>query len=179
MHVTERQACEAELADLREVITHIMPIPEGNLLDNVAQIVARMHHIERELQYSRACTTRCAAHLQPWLESRSTPAPPSTRGQEKLLAAHVADLLAELHDKEAELADLRQHEAQMVQYLHSLATTMAESAQIIPVLNAQLGDVTDQTETAAVGLGESFSNITTRVNTDLAHTRTLFGAFIL
>jgi len=206
----ERDALEAELDELRAVISHIAPIPEGSLRDNLSQIVTSLQGIEEELERARSCQSRCALILQPWpdrsadvdtsnsntgatlasvpesnfgltfvdvLESNSgATSNPGITGP--LLVTRVEQVMEKADETEAELARLQKRETQLVELLHSWSTVMRDVGQMIPILTAQLTDVTDQTEAAAIGLGDSFRSITAHIDEDLGRARALVSDFV-
>src|SRR5208337_170137 len=59
----------------------------------------------------------------------------------------------------------------------SIAKVLSEKARIIPVLANQLREVTEQTENAALDIGERFMNIVERANRQAAKASEAVGSF--
>jgi len=59
----------------------------------------------------------------------------------------------------------------------SIAKVLSEKARIIPVLANQLREVTEQTENAALDIGERFMNIVERANNQAATASEAVGSF--
>lgn len=68
-----------------------------------------------------------------------------------------------------------QHLADLETHLTPIGRLLQEKAQIIPVLTNQLNDVIQQTETAALDIGERFMDIVSRARNQASKAQTAFG----
>jgi methyl-accepting chemotaxis protein len=71
----------------------------------------------------------------------------------------------------------QKHVSETDSFITSIAKVLSEKSRIVPVLATQLREVTEETENAALEIGESFMNIVERANNQSAKASEAVGSF--